>query len=638
MRTQYWYWIWKTFLGPSRLRKKFVRNFLVAGLVPLVLMGLVSIYLVNLTHRIDVEALEGNAAEQLATEIGKVTDKAADDIKLEVAFDKFAPIEFGEQDILLEFILRGNSSIKDIAFVCATPAFCNIGRETRRWIRQNGSLAGSRELRDRKKDTGFNRAKDGMIYFGPAEFGEKGLSFEIAAPNFNKKREIVSVIVAEIDIRAMQSLVESISLGRTGYAYVTENQGRIILHKDSDMVGKSTVLVPIVNAALKDKNKAAQATYPSLAGETVSGAAEYIQVLGWASVVEWPRAETQELVRTIMIQIGGFSLLALLVTIIVASLVALRLIQPIAELRQGTSVIGAGNFDYRVHVRTGDELEDLGANLNKMAESLKGLEEVHELRLRTELLAESLKKEQELSKLKDQFITTVSHQFNTPLSVINWSLATLREPEVGSEKIKETADAIEKSQKDIVAIVSDLVTLADIGFRYQKVKSKPVDITILIRNAVESTKEMAKLRKLTVNFTNFARNTVADVNAFTMQKVFENLINNAISYGNEGSTVEVRLDERDHELIFAVTDRGIGITKEDQPLIFQQFFRSKEAVSKKNAGTGLGLFIVKNIIEGHGGKVWFSSEGGSLPDQQAGASGRESTEGKGTTFYTSIPR
>ena len=68
MKTKYWYWIWRTFLGPSRLRKKFVKTFLLAGFIPLLLMGSASIYLVSLTHSIDVAALEHNLARQVSTE------------------------------------------------------------------------------------------------------------------------------------------------------------------------------------------------------------------------------------------------------------------------------------------------------------------------------------------------------------------------------------------------------------------------------------------------------------------------------------------------------------------------------------------------------------------------------------------
>jgi len=263
----------------------------------------------------------------------------------------------------------------------------------------------------------------------------------------------------------------------------------------------------------------------------------------------------------------------------------------------------------------------LGKNLNKMAENLKGLEEVHELRLRTEMLSESLKKEQELSKLKDQFITTVTHQFNTPLSIIKWALDELSEPKLTKEKIKNTSAAISKSQRDIVSIVDDLVTLSEVGFRYQKTKAKPTDIAKLIQKAIEISSEAAKIKNVAVIFKPPTEPAIAEVNEFTMEKVFENLIDNAVGYSNDGGNVAIEIEAAPKEIKVKIKDNGIGIPKEDQTSIFEQFFRARNAMAKKNVGTGLGLFIAKTVIEGHGGRITFQSE-----------------ENKGSTFYVAIPR
>ena len=133
--------------------------------------------------------------------------------------------------------------------------------------------------------------------------------------------------------------------------------------------------------------------------------------------------------------------------------------------------------------------------------------------------------------------------------------------------------------------------------------------------------ELIKLKKITVNLKEPSQSAVALVNEFTLSKALENLIDNAISYSHDGGVIQMELERMEKEVIFKIADQGIGIPKEDQPSIFREFFRARNAVKKKNVGTGLGLFIVKNIVEGHGGKVWFTSE-----------------ENKGSTFYVSIPR
>ena len=610
-------------MGPSRLRKKFVKTFVLTGLVPLVLMGGVSIYLVNLTHRIDVEALERNLSRQVATEVKKIADEAVSIIELVVAFDEYAPIAFNQQDFFLESILKENESLAELSFICVTPSFCEVGSETKRWLRTEGGLTPSLELRNLSRQPAFLTSQEGKNYLGEVEFRNDGLRIPIAAPVYNGRHQLISVLAAEMDLSLIQEIVKGARLGEAGYVYLVNREGKIIAHQEEKFLGEDATALPAVLPLISQRaEEAERSSYTSLSGENVSGAGSFIPDLGWGVIAEWPRAETQEIIRTIFIQIGFFSLVALLLIAGISSWVALRLIEPIAELNEGTNIIGSGNFGYRVSIKTGDELESLGTNLNKMAENLKDLEKLRELKLRTELLSESLRKEQELSKLKDQFITTVSHQFNTPLSVINWAVEALNKPKIKTAEIKENLDVIAKSGKDIAAIVADLTTLSEIGFRYQKSNTKPTDIAALTQKVIEAMAPALKIKNIKVDFNQSTPAVTANVNEFTMRKVLENLIDNAIAYSNEGGEVTVELaGSKEQSLMIKVADQGIGIPKEDQPSIFQQFFRARNATAKKNVGTGLGLFIAKNIVEGHGGKIWFQSE-----------------ENKGSTFYISLPR
>ncbi len=627
MHTKYWYWLWRTFIGPSRLRRKFVRTFLFAGIVPLVLMGVVSVYLVTLTHRIDVASLEKTVALQAATEAKKVIDDTASFLQLTVTFEQFLPIAFeptnNQQSFLLESVLREDSSITDAAIICTTGSVCDHGVETSRWVRSGATIAPTQVLRQRAGDPEFISAQKGQTYISPVQFASATPYAIFAAPVLNKRGEVIGVLSAVVMLEKIQAIATDVKLGEGGYVFLTNDQGYVIAHPDRGQIGSSAAALPPVRDLIAN-NAATEthaANYQSATGSSVSGAATLVERTHWIAVAEWPRQETEAIVRTILLQIAGFTILSLIIIAIIASRVAFRLIQPIAQLNQGTSVIGGGNFNYRVHIKTGDELEDLGANLNKMAENLKGLEEVRALRMRTDLLAESLRKEQELSKLKDQFITTVSHQFNTPLAAINWALSPLNEARVNPQKMRESIDIIAKSQKEIAAIVSDLLTLSEIGFQYQKTKTKQTDIAGLAQKIIDAFSPIARARNISLALEKKTSDAVAQVNEFTMTKALENLIDNAIGYSNDGGSVSVTLSGDDAAITVSVADAGIGIPADDQQSIFQQFFRAKNAVIKKNVGTGLGLYIVKTIVEGHGGTVSFTS-----------------AENQGSTFVANFPR
>jgi signal transduction histidine kinase len=624
MKTKYWYWIWKTFLGPSRLRKRFIKTFLLAGLVPLILMGTVSFFLIQQTHKRDVFTLEQNLATQVGTEVTRSLDIAASRFELRVTFDAVAPIAFDQQGFILEDILRELPAAVEASFICTTPRQCIFGTETSRWMRNGAVVEPITELRDRSNEPSFEAARRGTdAIFGPATAHSDGkLVIPIAAPVLNKDGAVIAVLAGTLNVHdQLQEIIGNAKLGAGGYVYLISADGTIVAHPNVALTGTNIAGTPIESIVSGTRYGSLQYTsYDSLDGIPVSGAGSMIENTEFTVVAEWPDAETRALTKTILAQIGGFAVLAFVLLAAISSWMAFRLIQPIAQLRQGTSIIGAGNFDYRVDISTGDELEDLGTNLNRMAQNLKGLEELHDLRLRTELLSENLRKEQELSKLKDQFITTVSHQFNTPLSVIGWSLDALTDPNATPEKIHETADVIRKSQRDIASIVSDLVTLSEIGFRYQRSNTKPINIEKLTRTVLESFSEPIKLKQLTVTMSS-SGDTVAEVNEFMLRKAIENLVDNAIAYSNSGGRVAISIGGDEHELRFTISDEGIGIPRAEQSRIFQQFFRAKNAVAKKNVGTGLGLYITKNIVEGHGGSINFKSE-----------------ENNGALFSVTLPR
>jgi len=616
MRPKYWFWIWKTFLGPSRLRRKFVRALVFAGCIPLLLMSVVSFYLVNLTHKIDVATIEQSVAGQSASEIERFIENTLISLELTVAFSEFAPIAFEEQGFLLESFLGSNPALQNLSFICLTPAFCTPGEETSRYERQENTITKNSELRNVSQSEAFLTAKNGTRFIGQSYLHEGRVLIPIAAPVANKNAEIIAVLSGEIDTRPVQRIVNGSPLGKNGYVFVVDAANTIIAHPLPGLLGKSANHLPTLQEFQKNSS------YLNADNVAVTGAQASVgKDLGWRVIAEWPEKETRELVLAIFIQILGFSLLTLLIITGVATYLAMRLIKPIAELTQGTNVIGSGNFNYRVHIKTGDELEDLGNHLNIMAKNLKSLEELKELRMKTNLLTDNLKKEQELSKLKDQFITTVSHQFNTPLSVIKWAIASLQDPNTDPETRAKSIEVIVKSQNDISSILSDLITITQIGFNYEKENVTPTNIADIIKKILVYMHDIAEVKKITLNFRDSTNDPLARANAFTTEKALENLIDNAIGYSHDGTTIEMELLEKNKELIFKITDYGIGIPDSDKDSIFQEFFRAKNAVEKKNVGTGLGLFIVKRIADGHNGKVWF-----------------ESNEGKGSTFYLSIPR
>lgn len=238
------------------------------------------------------------------------------------------------------------------------------------------------------------------------------------------------------------------------------------------------------------------------------------------------------------------------------------------------------------------------------------------------LLKES-KSFKKLEKVKSEFITTVAHQLRTPLTRVKWSFQSIisgDEGKIGKEQ-KEILQTGYEANETMVKLINDLLNIDKLEDSYFGYNFESASLEKIISKTVQSLSFMAKKKKIKLEFYVSQENVpevMLDPNKISM--VISNLIDNAINYTPENGKVDVILEKLGDCVIVKVKDTGIGIPQEDLSKIFTRFFRAKNAVRMKTEGSGLGVYIAKNIVEAHGGKM-----------------GVESPEGKGTTFYFTIP-
>ena len=228
----------------------------------------------------------------------------------------------------------------------------------------------------------------------------------------------------------------------------------------------------------------------------------------------------------------------------------------------------------------------------------------------------------EQDKLKSQYVLTVSHDLKGSLSSIQSCLKVVLSNLTGeiSEKAREMIARAEQRTRSILYFVKDLLDLSRIRaekpFEKKKTPLKP-----LVLKVIDQLKHRANAKKLTLKIEHFPnRNVKADPE--TLEHVFLNLIQNAIRYTPQSGEVCVRCHELNENGFFqvSVSDTGIGISQEDLPHIFEDFYRAENAAIMEKSGTGLGLAIVKNIVEANGGDIRV-----------------ESQIGKGSQFFVTLP-
>lgn len=233
-----------------------------------------------------------------------------------------------------------------------------------------------------------------------------------------------------------------------------------------------------------------------------------------------------------------------------------------------------------------------------------------------------ISKESEADKAKTEFASLVSHQLRTPFAAINWYVELLLSKDVGplNEKQTQYLQEVYKASKRMVALVNVLLSISRIEMGITEIKKKFIDLVQLAKTVVNEAKPTIQGKHLRMKETYDARIPKIFADSKQLTIILQNLLCNAIKYSPEGARINFSVVQEDGNVVVKVADSGIGIPQFAQPKIFTRFFRAENAKAQDPEGAGLGLYILKAVVDLMGGRVWF-----------------ESQEGKGTTFYVALP-
>lgn len=219
-------------------------------------------------------------------------------------------------------------------------------------------------------------------------------------------------------------------------------------------------------------------------------------------------------------------------------------------------------------------------------------------------------REAELLKSKTEFITVAAHQLRTPLTAVNWAFEALEEDSTLTQQQKELVDTGFMAAKKMLKTVNDLLDVSKIeegkfGYQFEE-----VDIVSFMEEILSQMNDMAKQYGIKLYF-NRPQNQLKHVyiDAQKLSMAIFNLLDNAVKYNVENGNVSVAVSAKDESFVqIEIKDTGIGIPQEEVAKLFTKFFRADNAVKTMSDGSGLGLYITKNIIERHGGRIRVESE------------------------------
>jgi signal transduction histidine kinase len=308
------------------------------------------------------------------------------------------------------------------------------------------------------------------------------------------------------------------------------------------------------------------------------------------------------------------------------------IVKPVKHLRDVANAVREGDVDQRASIRTGDEFEELAAAFNRMLRQLLSQQNElqlgkRELDLRLDDLAQANMKLYEMNRLKSDFLATVSHELRTPLNSILGFSEVLSGIDNLDEKQKRYVNNIQRSGRMLLEMINDILDLAKVESGKMEVRLSEFKISALVAAQCDMARPLAEKKNIDLDCQASSGLPPLRQDQAKVQQVLNNLLSNAIKFTPEGGRIVVSAEgDPVGDLRLTVADTGIGISPEDQQLVFEKFRQAStsladgDAMTREYSGTGLGLSIVRELCRLLGGDVSLESE-----------------LGKGSTFTVRLP-
>jgi len=309
---------------------------------------------------------------------------------------------------------------------------------------------------------------------------------------------------------------------------------------------------------------------------------------------------------TSQVVVFGVAFGGVLFALILGYSISSSLVGPVKQMNRRFQEIAHENFSGRLEIPNRDELGNLASALNDMSSELG--------RLYREIQA--------ASRHKSEFLANMSHELRTPLNAIIGFSQVLDERVFGelNEKQAEYINDIHESGAHLLSLINDILDLSKVEAGRMELDLKKFDVRVALENALTLVKERSLRHGLSleVDLDSSLGNMVADERKF--KQILLNLLTNAIKFTPEGGTISISAGIEERILNIAIRDTGIGISPEDQKLVFEEFRQASGKDGEVNEGTGLGLALTKKFVEMHDGEIAVESE-----------------IGKGSIFRFSLP-
>ncbi len=494
----------------------------------------------------------------------------------------------------LKRILRWQPDIKEAMILNAS------GQELAKMANNRGQIGPNPTLVSRKNRQEFISAlnREGAFIGQPFFSSDRLPYLFISCASDDKK----SVLVAKVSLANLWDLVKEVRQGQPGAVYVVDAKGYLLAHPDPKKVQSHSKMdkLPIVQSFIRGVvGHDSFGSYLDEGGRGVAALAQNIPELRWGVVIEIPESSAYSAIEVMQKQVVKWTLVSVAIILLLAFWRVHRITRPIKLLQEGARRISQGQLDVKFDIRSGDEIQSLAGSFQKMAESLKALEE-----------------------LRRDLISMIVHDLKSPLSGIMGSVDYLLDnlDTLDQGNIKKLLALSRRSSEDLFQMIQNLLDVAKMEEGKLQLRLELASPVSLLEECVENFGIHVRRESKQV-----VRDFAIDLPPVWMdvpliRRVLQNLVSNAVRHTSENGVITLQATEADGFLKITVRDDGEGIPEEYRLRIFDKFVQAERKRAHLRSGTGLGLTFCKMTIELHGGKIFVESE-----------------VGQGSSFHFTIP-
>lgn len=417
---------------------------------------------------------------------------------------------------------------------------------------------------------------------------------------------ITGIAVSEL-VKAAAGKQDAKAAGDPTSITLSDNQGRVIGAEGPSLADKRPSSSGIGRAFTKEGAElVTQYSLYEVQGARIGTLATSI-----------PATKALSGVRGAALRLSLIVLLAMVGVVIVGALLSRAILRQVSALLETNRAIGTGDLSARAPVESDDELGELARGVNLMAEQLQASYETLELRV-----AQRTEEVQRLLKERTEFFASLSHELRTPLAVILGEVKLMKDRGSLSSWVPVAANRLGQSAEQLLSLVNEVLELASSETGKLEMRIAECDVENLIAELRPTIEGLARTASVEVDVQIPKRLPKVKADKARLRDVIVNLVDNAVKYTPKGGHVELGAHSRNGNVIFRVSDTGVGIPKESIPLVFDPFYRVPGVATQKGqAASGLGLALAKRLVEAQGGEISV-----------------ESAPGKGSEFTFTVPR